>query len=133
MSDTDPIVFGPASEKLAGRTSQNRPNSAASAPAAVAFDRRELNAILSIYGQKVAEGEWRDYAMDFHPQCATFSVFRRTSEVPIYRIEKRPKLRRKQGMYAVIAATGLIVKRGHDLKQVLKVFEKKTAQLHLVE
>ena len=133
MSDTDPIVFGPASEKLAGRTGQNRPNSAASAPAAVAFDRRELNAILSIYGQKVAEGEWRDYAMDFQASCATFSVFRRTSEVPIYRIEKRPKRRRKQGMYAVIAATGLIVKRGHDLKQVLKVFEKKTAQLHLVE
>ena len=133
MSDTDPIVFGPASEKLAGRTNQNRPNSAVSAPVAVAFDRRELNAILSIYGQKVAEGEWRDYAMDFHTSCATFSVFRRTSEVPIYRIEKRPKLRRRQGMYAVITATGLILKRGHDLKQVLKVFEKKTAQLHLVE
>ena len=133
MSDTDPIVFGPASEKLAGRTGQNRSNSAGSAPLTVAFDRRELNAILSIYGQKVADGEWRDYAIDFDTHCATFSVFRRTSEVPIFRIEKRPKLRRRQGMFAVIAATGLIVKRGHDLRQVLKVFEKKSAQLHLVE
>ncbi len=132
MSDTDPIFFGPASEKLSSRTGQNRPSSA-TAPEVVSFDRRELNAILSVYGQKVAEGEWRDYAMDFEAQCATFSVFRRTSEVPIYRIEKRPKLRRRQGAYAVIAATGLILKRGHDLKQVLKVFEKKTAQLHLVE
>ena len=132
MSDTDPIFFGPASEKLSSRTHQNRPGGAVST-AAVSFDRRELNAILSVYGQKVAEGEWRDYAIDFDPACATFSVFRRSSEVPIYRIEKRPKLRRKQGAYAVIAATGLILKRGHDLKQVLKVFEKKTAQLHLVE
>ncbi len=132
MSDTDPIYFGPAAEQLTSRTATQRSSHGASTDA-VTFDRRELNAILSVYGQKVAEGEWRDYAIDFHPNCATFSVFRRTSEVPIYRIEKRPKLRRRQGAYAVIAATGLILKRGHDLKQVLRVFAKKKAQLQLVE
>lgn len=99
----------------------------------VYFDRRELNAILSVYGQKVAEGEWRDYAIDFNPHFATFSIFRRSSEVPIYRVEKRPKLRLKQGAYSVITATGQILKRGHDLKQVLRVLDKKSAQLKLVE
>ncbi len=132
MSDTDPIYLGPAAADRPGRTQQNTPVSAAS-PTAVSFDRRELNAILSVYGQKVADGEWRDYAIDFQPHCATFSVFRRASEVPIYRIEKRPKLRRRQGAYAVITATGQILKRGHDLSQVLRVLQKKKPALHLVE
>lgn len=87
----------------------------------VAFDRRELNTILSLYGTKVADGEWRDYAMDFGRDKAVFSVFRRSSEVPLYRIVKDPALARKQGAYAVIAQGGLILKRGHDLGQVLKV------------
>ncbi len=72
----------------------------------------------------VAGGEWRDYAIDHMPEKAVFSVFRRTSEMPLYRIEKDPKLARKQGAYSVIAASGMIVKRGHDLPTVLKVFDK---------
>jgi len=77
--------------------------------------------ILNLYGMHVAEGEWRDYAMDFGREVATFSIFRRTSEVPLYRIVKNPGLARKQGLYAVIAQGGLILKRGHDLAQVLRV------------
>src|SRR4029434_3552996 len=75
------------------------------------FDRRELNRIFGLYGRKVAAGEWRDYAIDFLKDRAVFSVFRRSSEVPLYRIEKDPRLGRKQGAYSVISATGLIVKR----------------------
>jgi hypothetical protein len=73
----------------------------------------------------VAEGDWRDYAMDFGREVATFSIFRRASEVPLYRIVKNPALARKQGLYAVIAQGGLILKRGHDLAQVLRVLIKK--------
>jgi hypothetical protein len=88
------------------------------------FDRRELAEILMLYGRKVAAGEWRDYAIDFDRDKAVFSVFRRTSEVPIYRIEKHPRLARRQGAYSVVAATGLILKRGPDLRRVLGVLEK---------
>ena len=91
----------------------------------VKFDRRELDRILNVYGRKVAEGEWRDYAIDFTKDRAVFSVFRRASEVPIYRIEKDPKLARRQGAYSVISATGLIMRRGHELDRVLRVFDKK--------
>jgi hypothetical protein len=91
----------------------------------VAFDRRELREILSLYGRKVAEGEWRDYAIDFSPAKAVFSIFRRTSEVPLYRIEKDPKLARKQGAFSLIAATGLILKRGSELKRVIDVLDKR--------
>ena len=101
----------------------------AGVPGKVTFDRRELNRILGLYGRMVAAGEWRDYAIDFLKERAVFSVFRRASEVPLYRIEKRPKLRQKQGLYAVIAATGHILKRGHDLAQVLRVFETRRPQL----
>lgn len=90
----------------------------------ITFHRRELDAILRLYSRMVAEGEWRDYALDHLKDKAVFSVFRRTSEVPMFRIEKNPKLARKQGAFSVIAASGLIVKRGHDLAQVLKVFDK---------
>ena len=86
----------------------------------VTFNRRELNRILDLYGRKVAAGEWRDYAIDFLKDRAVFSVFRRTSEVPLYRIEKNPKLGRRQGAYSVISATGLIVRRGHELDRVLR-------------
>jgi hypothetical protein len=86
----------------------------------VTFSRRELDRILSLYGRKVAAGEWRDYAIDFLKDRAVFSVFRRTSEVPLYRIEKNPKLARKQGAYSVISSTGLIVRRGHELDRVLR-------------
>lgn len=90
----------------------------------VAFDRKELQTILGFYGTKVAEGEWRDYAMDFGCDKAVFSVFRRASEVPLYRIVKDPSLARKQGMYSVVAQGGLILKRGQDLATVLRVLAK---------
>src|SRR5437764_15156964 len=90
----------------------------------VTFDRRELNRILGLYGRKVAAGEWRDYAIDFLKDRAVFSVFRRSSEVPIYRIEKSPKLERRQGTYSVISATGLIVRRGHELERVLRSIDQ---------
>lgn len=95
-----------------------------SASAQVTFDRRELARILDLYGRKVAEGEWRDYAIDFTRDRAVFSVFRRSSEVPLYRIEKDPKLARRQGVYSVISATGLILKRGHELDRVLRALDK---------
>ena len=94
------------------------------APKRVSFDRQELQAILNLYGRKVAQGEWRDYAIDFTPDKAVFSVFRRTSEIPLYRIVKDPKLARKQGAYSVVVSTGLILKRGHELGLVLKVLDK---------
>ena len=90
----------------------------------IRFSRRELNEILQVYGRKVADGEWRDYAIDQLREKAVFSVFRRASEVPLYRIEKQPRLARRQGAYAVIAATGLIVKRGPDLANVLRIFDR---------
>jgi Protein of unknown function (DUF2794) len=90
----------------------------------VSFNRAELRTILDLYARKVAEGEWRDYAIDFTRDKAVFSIFRRTSEVPLYRIEKDPKLARRQGAYAVVAASGLVLKRGHELTQVLRILEK---------
>ena len=90
----------------------------------ICFTRAELNAILDLYGRKVAAGEWRDYAIDFGREKAVFSAFRHASEVPLYRIEKNPRLARRQGAYSVIAATGLILKRGPDLARVLAVLEK---------
>lgn len=91
----------------------------------VAFDRRELTQILDLYGRYVAAGEWRDYAMDFGKSAATFSIFRHASEQPLYRIVKNPDLARKQGAYAIIAQGDLILKRGHELAQVLRVLIKK--------
>jgi hypothetical protein len=96
-------------------------------PNRVTFNRSELNRILDLYGRMVADGEWRDYAIDFLKERAVFSVFRRASEVPIYRIEKDPRLARKQGMYSVISATGLILRRGHELDRVLLVIDRKLA------
>lgn len=90
----------------------------------VSFDRDELNELLGLYGRKVAAGEWRDYAIDFLRDKAVFSVFRRATEFPLYRIEKTPKLARRQGAYAVITPTGLVLKRGHELGRVLRVLEK---------
>ena len=101
---------------------QTLPQSGA-APAQVFFDRRELDQILRVYGRMVAAGEWRDYGMDALKDAAVFSVFRRTSEAPLYRIEKRPALARRQGAYAVIGHGGVILKRGPELDQVLKVFD----------
>ena len=93
------------------------------------FNRKELEMILRVYGRRVAAGDWRDYALDFGRDKAVFSVFRHTSEVPLYRIEKCPNLARRQGAYGVVAATGLIVKRGHDLSRVLDVLDKSDVRL----
>ena len=99
-------------------------------PRQIAFNRQELNQILRVYGRMVAAGEWRDYAIDHLAEKAVFSIFRRTSEMPLYRVEKDPSLARRQGAYAVIAAGGYVMKRGHDLRQVLAVLDKR---LKLVE
>ena len=93
-------------------------------PSRVTFNRLELNRILNLYGRMVADGEWRDYAIDFLRDRAVFSVFRRSSEVPLYRIEKNPALAGKQGAYSVLAPGGLIMKRGPDLERVLRVLDK---------
>lgn len=96
----------------------------------VTFDRKELDLILRVYGRMVAANEWRDYAIDHLREQAVFSVYRRASETPLFRIVKTPKLARKQGAYAVLSAAGAVLKRGHELSRVLAVFDK---QLKLVE
>ena len=90
----------------------------------VTFSRRELDRLLRLYGRKVAAGEWRDYAIDFLKDRAVFSVFRRACEVPIYRIEKNPRLARRQGAYSVISATGHILRRGQELDRVLGALDR---------
>ncbi|MFC2966911.1 DUF2794 domain-containing protein [Acidimangrovimonas pyrenivorans] len=91
----------------------------------VSFDRRELGLILGLYGRMVAAGEWRDYGISCLREAAVFSIFRRTAEHPLYRIEKRPRLRNRQGMYSVVGMDGQILRRGHELKTVLRVLERK--------
>lgn len=93
-------------------------------PLPVTFHRRELDAILWIYGRMVGEGEWKDYAIDHMKDKAVFSVFKRSGEMPLFTIEKDPKLANKQGAYSVVNTNGMILKRGHELQQVLKVFDK---------
>jgi len=95
------------------------------APTQVAFHRTELSVILALYGQMVAAGEWRDYGISHLREVAVFSIFRRTAETPLYRIEKRPELRNRQGQFAVIGAEGQVLRRGHDLAQVLRVIAPK--------
>ena len=95
----------------------------------VAFHRLELAPILSLYGRMVAAGEWRDYGVSCLCEVAVFSIFKRTAENPLYRIEKRPKLRSKQGMYALIGTQGQVLKRGHDLKSVLGMLERRLIRM----
>lgn len=90
----------------------------------VFFERRELERLLRLYGRMVAAGEWRDYAIDGLSDAAVFSVFRRAAEQPLYRVEKRPALARRQGAWAVIGEGGMILRRSHDLEQVLRFFDK---------
>ncbi len=119
---------GDADEERQGGRGWNPSQAAATSgpkPAEIRFDRPELDAILRLYGRMVAAGEWRDYAIDHLADAAVFSVFRRTSEMPLYRIAKEPRLARRQGAYSVTAAGGLILKRGQDLRQVLRVLEPK--------
>jgi hypothetical protein len=120
LLEDEPIQLHPR------RTSPLAPEAPRQPPAPrISFDRNELREILNVYGRQVADGEWRDYAIDIMKDKAVFSVFRRASEVPVYRIEKDPKLARKQGAYSVVAATGAILKRGHDLGRVLAVIDRK--------
>jgi hypothetical protein len=126
LSETEPIVL-PLARKAGGEANFS---DGMFRRGGISFDRRELTEILNVYGRKVASGEWRDYAIDTLKEKAVFSVFRRSSECPLYRIEKAPKLARRQGAYSVIAATGLILKRGHDLARVLRALDR---GLRLVE
>ncbi|MEO0496137.1 MAG: DUF2794 domain-containing protein [Pseudomonadota bacterium] len=92
----------------------------------VKFDRAELDLMLGAYGRRVATGEWRDYAIDMLKDRAVFSIFRRSAEMPIYRIEKNPRLARRQGVYSIVSAEGTVLKRGHDLRQVMRVLDRKS-------
>jgi hypothetical protein len=127
LSDAEPIMFSP--HKAGGFRGTVPPGSqgtqGAQGSRLTTFNRHELSAILAIYGRKVAAGEWRDYAIDIERDKAVFSVFRRASECPLFRIEKTPRLARKQGAYAIVAPAGLILKRGHDLLRVLNVLENR--------
>jgi len=117
-------MFGPGEIDPSEPRGGGNPARSATVPGQVTFNRRELNRILDLYGRKVAAGEWRDYAIDFLKDRAVFSVFRRTSEVPLYRIEKDPKLAQRQGAYSVISASGHILRRGHELDRVLRAIDK---------
>ena len=101
------------------------PNAPRPEPEHIHFHRTELTQILSVYGRGVAAGHWRDYAIDALKDVAVFSIFLRASQMPVFRIEKRPKLARRQGAYAVISASGQVLRRGQDLAQVLRVFDRK--------
>ena len=94
-------------------------------PERVSFDRQELGLILSLYGRMVALGEWRDYAISHLREAAVFAIFRRAAEVPLYRIEKHPRLRPRNGQYVVLGAEGQVLRRGQDLAAVLRVLERK--------
>lgn len=126
LSETEPIVL-PLALRAGGGPNLSETGLRRGG---IAFNRNELTQILNVYGRKVASGEWRDYAIDMLREKAVFSVFRRASETPLYRIEKAPKLARRQGAYSVIAATGLILKRGSDLGRVLRALDR---GLRLVE
>lgn len=128
MSDTEPAEDNRAANLAWKRKEGLAPpiDAIAAAPggmAVISFDRNELREIFSLYGRKVAGGEWRDYGIDLTPQKAVFSIYRRACEYALYRIEKNPRLARKQGTYSVVAATGLVLKRGHDLRLVIAVLD----------
>lgn len=127
LSDLEPIISLRPRQVSAQRGRSKNHNATASVPPPpqVSFDRHELNTILSLYGHHVAAGNWRDYAIDFGCERAVFSIFKRTSERPLYRVEKDPRLARKQGTYSITDQTGRILKRGHDLSQVLKILALK--------
>jgi hypothetical protein len=94
-------------------------------PNQVGFERFELSRILDLYGRMVAAGEWRDYAMNFTRDVALFAAFRRHAEVPQMRLEKRPALRAKQGMWTLFGEHGQVLKRGHELANVLAPLERR--------
>ena len=98
-------------------------------PSQVGFERSELQRILDLYGRMVSAGLWRDYAMDFTRDAASFCAFRRAAERPQARIEKQPALRGRQGMWALYGEAGQVLKRGHELAGVLFPLERKLLKL----
>ena len=112
------LSWGANTDSAVGRAAESR-------DVRIRFDRLELKRILNTYGRMVMAGEWRDYAIDFREDAAVFSVFRSAAEIPLYSIEKRPKLKDRQGQYSVVAAGGQVLGRGHDLTSVLRVLERK--------
>ena len=125
MSEGDSADVRGTAHDAANNVASFPPRDRRDVPERIAFNKDELQTILNLYGRMVAAGEWRDYAMDFLKERAVFSIFRRASEVPIYRVEKTPKLASKQGAFSVISATGLVMRRGNDLARVLAVLDKK--------
>ena len=111
-----------------GITQPGRSINAPAIPAPIFFNRIELSQILQVYGQMVAKSEWRDYAIGQTKHSCSFAIFHRTTEKPLYQIYKEPKLAGKQGAYSVHGQNGRILKRGHDLSQVLRIFDKKRLQ-----
>ncbi|KQM31524.1 MULTISPECIES: DUF2794 domain-containing protein [Agrobacterium] len=124
MADQPDLQYATSQTREGSTVVDLREYKRAKDPLPVTFHRRELDAILRVYGRMVGEGEWRDYAIDHMKEKAVFSVFKRSGEMPLFRIEKNPKLAAKQGAYCVINTDGRILKRGHELPQVLKVFDK---------
>lgn len=124
MADQPDLQYATSQSREGSTVVDLREYKRAKDPLPVTFHRRELDAILRVYGRMVGEGEWRDYAIDHMKEKAVFSVFKRSGEMPLFRIEKNPKLAAKQGAYSVINTDGRILKRGHELPQVLKVFDK---------
>ena len=98
-------------------------------PQQVGFDRFELARILDVYGRMVAAGQWRDYAMSFEKDHASFAAFKRAAERPQMRLVKQPDLRGKQGMWALYGEAGQVLKRGHELAGVLSVIERRLVKL----
>lgn len=126
MSESDPIRFRPRDAGFGLRfpaPSNSSPGQSSRAAPVVAFNRAELDAILAVYARKVAAGEWRDYALEMGRDKAVFAIFQRTSEYPLFRVEKCPRLARRQGAYSVVLRSGVILKRGHDLARVLAACE----------
>lgn len=119
-----PMKPRPVADPAHGARAPKLVASRASGLPVVSFDRHELSQILRVYGRMVAAGEWRDYAVDHLKDRAVFSIFRRASEVPLYRVEKEPALARRQGTYSVVSQNGMILKRGQELARVLRVIDK---------
>ncbi|MEM9061063.1 MAG: DUF2794 domain-containing protein [Pseudomonadota bacterium] len=120
------LIDPPGSDLYGGASGSSE--SRQSEPQIVSFHRRELTLILNVYGRMLNLGVARDYAIDHLRDRAVFSIFRKTSETPLYRIEKRPRDALRQGAYCVSSSTGGMLKRGRDLSQVLKVFDRKLIQ-----
>jgi Protein of unknown function (DUF2794) len=118
MRDTEPVE-----DNRAANLACKRKGGSAAPISAIAAAPAGLREIFDLYGRKVAGGEWRDYGIDFTPQKAVFSVYRRACEYALYRIEKNPRLARKQGAYSVVTATGLVLQRGHDLRRVIAALD----------